>query len=94
MQHVLSDITTAHQVVTDPARFFDQPMVLAGAWLTLMQARGNATALHRLGPPAHLVVTAEERIAARYDRQSLMRHSARQNVPCRAHRDQSGGDVA
>ena len=64
---------TARQVLANPAAFHDKPAVLASAWATLMEARGNRVHLERLGPPAHRVIpdvirpmpSLAERIAAR-----------------------------
>ena len=47
---------TARQVILNPEAFHSQPAVLATAWATLMEARGNTVNLLQMGPPAHRVV--------------------------------------
>ena len=77
---------TARQVLANPAAFHDKPAVLASAWATLMEARGNRVHLERLGPPAHQVIpdvihplpTTAERVAAR-----VHTHATAQNYPIR-----------
>ena len=46
----------ARDVIRNPAAFHGQPAVLASAWATLMEARGNRVNLDHIGPPAHRVV--------------------------------------
>lgn len=50
-----SDIETARYVVNHPEFYHDQPAVMAGAWVTLMAAKGLRFDLDRLGNSAHLV---------------------------------------
>lgn len=46
----------ARDLVADPHLAGDlPPAVLADAWATLMQARGRAVRVDRLGPPRHLI---------------------------------------
>lgn len=56
MSHLQKDTDAARYVLTHPEVYHAQSAVLAGAWATLMAARGNAVNLDRIGPPAHQVV--------------------------------------
>lgn len=57
-------IARARRIVTDPASVNFEPVLMADAFLTLVEARGGVTRFCNLGAPAHRIGAAIVQIEA------------------------------